>query len=47
MSMDVVFLLILTAIIGGWGIWVSQRGEGRDSSRRNRRSTDAGSGTDA
>ena len=40
MSLDVVFLLILTAIIGGWGIWVSQRGEGRDSSPHNRRSTD-------
>jgi hypothetical protein len=41
MSMDVVFLLIMTAIIAGWGIWVSQRGEGRDSARRDRRSTDA------
>ena len=38
--MDVVFLLVLTAIIGGWGIWVSQRGEGRDAPRRDRRSTD-------
>ena len=45
--MDVVFLLVLTAIIGGWGIWVSQRGEGRDASHRNRRSTDAGSPSDS
>ena len=44
--MDVVFLLVLTAIIAGWGIWVSQRGEGRDSSRRNRRSTDSGSASE-
>jgi hypothetical protein len=40
MTMDVVFLLVLTAIIGGWGIWVSQRGEGRDSPTHGRRSTD-------
>ena len=39
--MDVVALLIFTVIFCGWGIWVSQRGEGRDFSRRDRRSTDA------
>jgi hypothetical protein len=46
MRVDVIFLLILTAIIGGWGIWVSQRGEGRDAPRRDRRSTDARGGSD-
>jgi hypothetical protein len=45
--MDVVFLLVLTAIIAGWGIWVSQRGEGRDAPPRNRRSTDAGNGSNS
>jgi len=45
--MDVVFLLVLTGIIAGWGIWVSQRGEGRGNSRRNRRSSDTDGATDA
>jgi hypothetical protein len=39
--MDVLALLIFTVIFCGWGIWVSQRGEGRDAPRRDRRSTDA------
>jgi hypothetical protein len=45
-DMDVVFLLVLTAIIAGWGIWVSQRSEGRGPPDHNRRSTDAESGSD-
>ena len=44
--MDVVFLLVLTAIIASWGIWVSQRSEGRGPPDHNRRSTDAESGSD-
>ena len=44
--MDVVALLIFTVIFCGWGIWVSQRGEGRDYPRRDRRSTDVVGGAD-
>jgi len=44
--MDVLALLIFTVIFCGWGIWVSQRGEGRDTSRRDRRSTDTTGGSE-
>ena len=44
--MDVVALLIFTVIFCGWGIWVSQRGETKDPASRDRRSADAGSGSE-
>ena len=39
--MDVIAVVLFALIFSGWGIWVSQRGEGRDYPRRDRRSTDA------
>ena len=38
--MDVLAVVLFALIFGGWGIWVSQRGEGSESFRRDRRSTD-------
>jgi len=42
--MDVLFLLVLTAIFCGWGIWVSGRGEGKGR-RHDDGTADSGSKT--
>ena len=39
--MDVIAVVLCALISSGWGIWGSQRGEGRDYPRGDRRSTDA------
>ena len=38
--MDVVILLVFTAIFAGWAIWVSGRGETRRDERQDRRPAD-------